>query len=123
MEEAIRGGARNKKLAIAFCCWARGYYDSKEKMDGFRNAPTTKLLSEMEGFATIWDEEKKRFGIRLNRNLLPDYATSEFWEAVQMWNDWKTFGFPNAGGSLDQGALYIAVLRCMNECAQNGKGL
>ncbi len=90
-------------------------------MAELRSEPTTTLLSEMEGFADIWDEKKERFGIRLQRNTLPDYATDDFWEAVSMWKDWQTFGFPNSGGKDDQPALYIDVLRIMNRMAERVK--
>jgi len=94
----------------------KGYFGSKDMMDSLRNEPTTKLLSEMEGFANVWDENKQRFGIRLQRNSLPDYATEDFWEAVQMCRDWKTFGFPEHGGMNDQGALWSDVIRAMQRC-------
>jgi hypothetical protein len=82
-------------------------------MDGLREEPNTELLSEMEGFEHIWDDEKQRYGIRLQRNSLPDYATVDFWEALRMWRDWKMFGFPKSGGSDDQGALYMDIIRTM----------
>lgn len=87
-------------------------------MEGLSAEPETKLLSEMEGFPYIWDEEKERFGIRLQRNRLPDYATVDFWEALQMWNDWQEFGFPEDGGTNNQGALWMVIVRTFEKCAQ-----
>jgi len=68
----------------------------------------------MEGFAHVWDDVKDRMGIRLQRNALPDYATDDFWEALQMWNDWQEFGAPESGGSNDQGALWMVIIRLFN---------
>lgn len=87
-------------------------------IDGLKAEPDTVLLSEMEGFPHVWDDEKQRYGIRLQRNKLPDYATDDFWEAIRMWQDWKTFGFPNSGGTNDQPALYLDILRVMNNISQ-----
>ncbi|MGV0982619.1 MAG: hypothetical protein ACOYB0_09680 [Polynucleobacter sp.] len=85
-------------------------------MDGLREEPTTNLLSEMEGIPGVWDEAKQRWGIRLQRNLIPGYATADFWEAVQMWTDWKEFGFPCAGGTQDQPALWLIIVRLFQSC-------
>lgn len=82
-------------------------------MKAMKQEPTTKLLSEMEGIPGVWDEEKNSRGIRIQRNSIPDYATEDFWEAIGLWSDWKMFGFPEVGGSNDQGGLYMDILRAM----------
>jgi len=86
-------------------------------MEGLRAEPTTELLSEMEGFPGVWNEKTGKYGIRLQRNTLPDYATDDFWEAVSMWNDFQQFGFPEHGGKNDQGALWTDIVRLMQSCA------
>jgi len=87
-------------------------------MDGFRQEPTTKLLSEMEGFEHIYNQKSGKFGIRIQRNLIPDYATKDFWEALGLWRDWKMFGFPHSGGTDEQGALYMDILRVIQSYAE-----
>ena len=67
----------------------------------------------MEGIPGVWNEERGTYGIRVQRNTIPDYETPDFLEAVGMWQDWKMFGFPRAGGTLDQPTLYIRILRLM----------
>lgn len=85
-------------------------------MKAMKQEPTTELLSEMEGIPGIWDEEKKRMGIRIQRNSIPDYATDDFWESVQLWTDWKMFGFAEHGGINEQGGLYMDILRTLQTC-------
>jgi hypothetical protein len=103
---------RAKKLKVAFYLWAKGYFDGNTA-EAMKAEPTATLLSEMEGVPGIWNEEKKTYGIRVQRNKIYTYATEDFWEAAQMWQDWKTFGFLCAGGTEDQPALYLDIIRSM----------
>jgi hypothetical protein len=84
--------------------------------------PTTRLLSEMEGIPGIWDQETKKMGIRIQRNSIHEYNTPDFNEAARMWNDWRTFGFSEHGGSNDQGGLYMDILRVMASCDEEYQG-
>jgi hypothetical protein len=34
-----------------------------------------------------------------------------------MWRDHKEFGYPNSGGSMDQPALWLDIVRVMKDCA------
>lgn len=102
-------GENNKKLRVAFYCWVKGYFE-KGLTDRLRSVPPSSKMSERELVTTVNE--------RVQRCELPDYATPEFWEAVQMWMDWRTFGFPYAGGNMDQPALWMDVMRVMNECAR-----
>ena len=80
-----------------------------------RAVPTTKLLSEQEAIPGL--------GIRVQRNTLPDYATDDFWEAVQMWKQWRSMKIPpNAGGSMDQPCLWWDVVSTMEQCNENTGG-
>lgn len=105
MDATERRRGRTKKLAIAFYAWAKGYFEDNYK---------TQLLemgdNEKETVETILE--------RIQRNKLPGYATIDFWEAVQMWRDWKTFGNPYSGGYMDQGALWLDVVRLMDSCSK-----
>ena len=105
MATAERGRGRLKKLAIAFYAWAKGYFEEGNK---------AQLLAmgdgEKETVETVLE--------RVQRNKLPGYATVDFWEAVQMWMDWKTYGNPEAGGTMDQGALWLDVMRLMETCSR-----
>jgi hypothetical protein len=58
---------------------------------------------------------------RIPRNTFPDYSTPDFWEAVQMWRDWQTFGFPEAGGLNDQPCLWLDIMRLFNQWAHKMK--
>jgi hypothetical protein len=109
--ETDRRRGRLKKLAIAFYCWSRGYFTEAGSKE-LKALPSATCGSEKEGIP-IWDHERKRMGIRIDRNKLPDYATADFWEAVRMWQDWKTFGFPEAGGVNDQPYLWLLIVRNM----------
>jgi hypothetical protein len=60
-------------------------------------------------------------GQRVKRNTLPGYATVDFWESVGMWRDWKLLGNPEGGGTMDQGALWLDVIRIMQSCADKAK--
>lgn len=104
-------GGRLKKLAIAFYCWTRGYF-SADSIRELRSMPDSTCESEKEG-VPIWDSERGRLGIRVERNRIPEYASEDFWEAVQMWKDWKTFGFPESGGLNNQPCLWTMVIRNM----------
>lgn len=79
--------------------------------------PKATCESEKEGIS-IWDSDRGRMGIRIDRRTLPDYATDDFWEAVAMWRDWQTFGHPEAGGSNDQPCLWLIVVRHMEACSK-----
>ncbi len=114
--ETAGGRGRLKKLAIAFYCWSKGYFTD----DGIRelkSLPVATCESEKEGIP-VWDSERGRMGIRIDRNKLPDYATADFWEAVQMWRDWQTFGNPEAGGTNDQPALWRTIVKHMEDCSK-----
>jgi len=76
----------------------------------------------MEGLPYVWDEVKCKMGIRIQRNSIPDYLTDDFREAVQMWQDWKTFGFSESGGTNDQPALWMDIIRLIESCARKMKG-
>jgi hypothetical protein len=105
MASAERGRGRLKKLAIAFYAWAKGYLEEHNKAQLLAMGD-----SEKETVETVLE--------RVQRNKLPGYADDNFWEAVQMWRDWKCYGNPEAGGTMDQGALWLDVMRVMNTCAQ-----
>lgn len=59
--------------------------------------------------------------VRLPRCTLPGYETVDFWEAIDMWKEWTLFGFPNNGGTMDQGALWLEVIKVLQYCAQRMK--
>jgi hypothetical protein len=107
--KADRGRGRLKKLAIAFYCWSKGYLTPDGSRE-LKSIPDATCESEKEGIPAL--------GIRIDRNKLPDYANEDFWEAVQMWNDWKTFGNPESGGTNEQPALWLLVIRYMESCSQ-----
>jgi hypothetical protein len=108
MEPTVRGRGRTKKLQIAFYSWVKGYF-----VDPFREQLKGLGEKEMETVTTA--------GIRVQRRSLPDYATADFWECVQMWRDWEIFGNPESGGTLDQPALWFDIVRVMQDCADNMK--
>jgi hypothetical protein len=71
----------------------------------------------MEVVTTVTDD-KGGHGVRMQRNSFPGYSTVDFWEAVQMWRTFSEFGFPDSGGTNDQGALWLDVVRTMKNCAK-----
>jgi len=108
MAEAGRGRGRTKKLQIAFFGWAKGYF-----LPPYCDQLKDLGPKDMETVTTV--------GERVQRRSLPGYATDDFWEAVQIWRDWKTFGNPEAGGVLDQPCLWLDVVRVMQSCADKMK--
>ena len=47
------------------------------------------------------------------RGLVEDY-----WPALMAWRDFKTFGLPYAGGYMEQPAIWVAIMRVLeNESA------
>ena len=102
-------GGRPKKLAVAFYCWVRGYFkaENKKRLAGI---PRATKESEKEAIEFL--------GERFDRSTFPGYDTPIFWEALQIWRDWKSFGFPWEGGTLNQGALYFDILRIMQTCGR-----
>jgi hypothetical protein len=105
---------------VAFYCWAKGYFE-KTSADQLRDIPASTKMSDMEAIPFVWNEETESMGIRVQRRDLPDYSTPDFWEAVGMWKDWKMFGFPNGGGSMDQPTLWFDIIRLMQSCAEKMK--
>jgi len=72
-------------------------------------------LSEQEAIPEL--------GIRVQRNTLPGYATSDFWESVQMWKQWRSMRMaPNAGGSMDQPCLWWDVVSTMERSYEASGG-
>ena len=116
MEPADGRGDRPKKLTVAFYCWAKGYFE-KERSSQLRGIPESTKNADKEAIPFVWNEETGTMGIRVQRRSLPDYSTPDFWEAVGMWRDWKMLGFPNSGGSMDQPALWLDIIRLMQSCA------
>jgi hypothetical protein len=106
LEAPERGEPNPKKLKIAFYCWVKGYFEPT-------NARNLEAMGEkdMETIETVKE--------RIQRRSLPGYATEDFWEAVSMWRDYSEFGYPDAGGANDQGALWLDVVRLMKECAKS----
>jgi hypothetical protein len=98
----------------------KGYFEPANAAK-LREIPESPRRSDMEAIPLAIDEATGTMGIRLQRRTLPDYATDDFWEAVDMWRDWKTFGFPDAGGMNDQGALWRMVMRVMERCGSEMK--
>ena len=42
----------------------------------------------------------------------------DYWPALMAWKDFKTFGLPYAGGYMEQPALWVAIMRVLeNESA------
>lgn len=117
METPKRGRGRAKKLAIAFYCWSKGYFE-KQSRDRLSDIPAATKESEKEAVPVVYNEERGEWGIRIDRRTLPEYETADFWEAVKMWNDWKEFGFPESGGTNDQGALWLSIIRLFQSCAK-----
>ncbi len=56
--------------------------------------------------------------VRIQRRTMPSYETEDFYEAVHLWRDWRTFGFPFAGGMMDQPAFWLDIVRLMQECGE-----
>ena len=108
MVQAGWPGGRLKKLAIAFYGWAKGYFDPKWRAQ-FQDMSE----HDMETVETVME--------RIQRRSIPSYATDDFWEAINMWRDYRDFGFPEAGGLNDQPALWLDVVRLMMSCAKKMK--
>jgi hypothetical protein len=90
----------------------KGYFD-KDTMQQLRDIPHSTRESDKEAVELI--------GERIERNTFPDYATDDFWEAISIWRDFGTFGFPEAGGTMDQPALWMDLVRLMQSCADKMK--
>jgi hypothetical protein len=98
----------------------KGYFEEANAAR-LREIPESTRKSDMEAIPLAIDERTGKMGVRLQRCTLPDYATDDFWEAVEMWRDWKTFGFPEPGGMNDQGSLWRLVIKVMERCGSELK--
>lgn len=106
MDAAVGRRGRLKKLGIAFYCWVKGYFEA----------------NNVDQLSSMPDSEKESIeGERVQRNKIPGYSTVDFWEAVDIWRDWKIFGNPEGGGAMDQGALWRDIIRIMYSCAGKHK--
>jgi hypothetical protein len=87
-------------------CWSKGYFEKKN----------IEIFSEMgeKHLETIAGE-------RIQRRKIPGYATQDFWEAVEMWGTWKTFGLPEAGGLNDQPMLWMDLVSMIESWTRRAK--
>lgn len=120
MAEPGAHGRAEKKLAIAFYCWVKGYF-KKSTMQALGEIPAATCESEKEGIPIAMDDHGE-MGLRVDRRDLPGYLTDDFLGALKLWRDWKEFGFADSGGTNNQGSLYMDVLRYFQECAR-GMGI
>lgn len=72
-----------------------------------------------------WEEFTPSEGVDKDRSIvvadryevprmdIPSYFSDEFWDAYRVWQNYRTFGWPFAGGWAEQPARVYDLIRCL----------